>query len=98
MKFWGFLRNFSGGQWQIWPVHAASLRKSIGKPRILVIVRDAAQFDMLRDGPFGTLFMDLFDPRGVHDGGGILIAGDDELSEGRIMQALSRIRPMCLLC
>ena len=55
--------------------YAAMLRKSIGKPRILLIVRNAEELVTLRRGPSGTLFMDLFDlPPDLCDGGGILIA------------------------
>jgi hypothetical protein len=79
-------------------VYAAMLRKSIGKPHILVIVPSTEQLDLLRRGPFGVLFRDLFDFRHViRDGGTIVIVEDDELSEARILQALSRIRPMRLL-
>jgi hypothetical protein len=92
--------QFTATQWVLAEsVYAAMLRKSIGKPRILAIVRNAEQLDMLRRGPFGILFMDVFNFRHeLCDGGTILIAGDDELSEARVLQALSRIRPMCLLC
>ena len=79
-------------------VYAAMLRKSIGKPRTLVIIRNTEQLDALRRGPFGILFKDLFDFRHeIREGGTILIVGDDELSEARLLHALNRIRPMCLL-
>jgi hypothetical protein len=79
-------------------LYAAMLRKSIGKPRILVVIPSTEQLDLLREGPFGILFRDLFDFRhAIRDGGSILIAGNDELSEARILQALSGIRPMRLL-
>lgn len=78
--------------------YAALLRKSIGKPRILVVVRKTKGLAKLEQGPFGALYMDLFQlPPELCVGAGMLIVDHDELSAGLILRAMDQVRPMCLL-
>lgn len=78
--------------------YAATLRKSIGKPRILLVVRNAAGLSGLQRGPFGTLYRDLFELRsGSCPGAAILVAEQSELSPELILRAIEEVQPMCLL-
>lgn len=78
--------------------YAALLRKSIGRPRILLVARDTDGLATLQRGPFGVVYMDLFQlPPDRCVGAGALSAEGGELSERLIMRAMERVRPICLL-
>jgi hypothetical protein len=78
--------------------YAALLRKSIGKPRILLVVRNETGLAGLQKGPFGVLYTDLFQLRPEFClGAAILIADHAELSDELILRAMEQVRPMCLL-
>jgi len=78
--------------------YAGLLRKRIGKPRILLVARNAEGLAKLQRGPFGALYRDLFQlPPELCLGAGILCADHDELSEGLILRAMEQVPPMCLL-
>lgn len=78
--------------------YAALLRKNIGKPRILLVIRNAEGLAKLQQGSFGVLYMDLLQlPPELCVGAAILIADHDELSAALILRAMEQVRPMCLL-
>jgi hypothetical protein len=76
-------------------VHAATLRKNVGKPRILLVVRNSAR---LVRGPFGRIYHDLFTrPEAHHPGIHLLEVPPEGLSGEHLLSALHRIRPLCIL-
>ena len=78
--------------------YAALLRKSIGKPRILLVVRNAEGLSRLQKGPFGVIYRDVFQlPSELCRGAGILVVGEDGLTVELFHVALQEVRPMCLL-
>jgi hypothetical protein len=78
--------------------YAVLLRKIIGKPRILMVVRNAAQLARLRRSAFGVLYADVFHlPPERCFGASILVLGQDELTDELIFRAMKGVRPMCLL-
>lgn len=78
--------------------YAVLLRKRIGKPRILLIARNAKGLAELRQSALGILYLDLFQlPPELQFGAGILLAEEDGLSAERVLRAMEEIRPMCLL-
>ena len=75
-------------------VYAATLRKKLGKPRILLALRDPAR---LARGPFGRIYQDLFTlPEAHHPGIHLLEVPPEGLSRERLQAALHRIRPLCI--
>jgi len=78
--------------------YAALLRKSIGKPRILLIVHKIHRIAETQLHPFRLLYLDVFQlPAANCYGAAILPVGPDQLSKERFLQALQAVRPMCLL-
>lgn len=76
-------------------VYAATLRKNLCKPRILIAVRDPAH---LARSPFGRIYHDLFTlPEAHHPGIHLLEVPPEGLTCGRLLTALRRIRPLCIL-
>jgi hypothetical protein len=79
--------------------YAALLRKSIGKPRILLVVRNAKRIAKDENNPIRRIYLDVFQlPPARCLGAAILPVDDDhQLTEGCFLQALETVRPMCLL-
>jgi len=79
--------------------YAALLRKNVGKPRILIVVRNAEGITKLQHGPFGMVYRDIFQlPRGGFCvGAAILATGDAGFPVDLLLRALKEVRPMCLL-
>jgi hypothetical protein len=78
--------------------YAALLRKNIGKPNILIIVRNTEALSRLRRSPFGLIYRDVFQlPPARCYGAAILVIGGDELTGESILRVMKEIRPMCLL-
>ena len=79
--------------------YAALLRKRIGKPRILLIVRNAKWIAKDEKSPIRRLYLDVFQPPLARCLGAAKLPVDDDcqLTEGRFVQALESVRPMCLL-
>lgn len=76
-------------------VHAATLRKNVGKPRILLVIRDPSR---LARGPFGRIYHDVFTlPEAHHPGIHLLEVTPEGFSSERLQAALHRIRPLCIL-
>jgi TIR domain len=78
--------------------YAALLRKSIGKPRILLVVRNIEGIAKNQENPFHVIYLDMFQlpPARCH-GAAILDVGHEKLTAERFLQALEGVRPMCLL-
>ncbi len=89
-----------------WPVtdwvaaesaYAVLLRKSVGKPRTLLIVPSDKGVQKLHSGPIGLLYRDLFQlGPGNAPGVGLLVATGG-LSESQLRLAMEQVRPMGLL-
>lgn len=78
--------------------YATMLRKNIGKPRILLVVRNAEGLSRLQNGPFGVIYMDVMQlPPELCLGAGILVGDHDGFSADVILRALEEVRPMGLL-
>jgi len=78
--------------------YATLLRKSIGKPRLLLVARTNEGLVRLQQGPFGVIYMDMFQlPPERCPGAAILIADDDKLTAELILRSIEELRPMCLL-
>jgi hypothetical protein len=78
--------------------HAAAQRKNVGKPNILLVVRDADGRQKLRSTPYGYIYWDVLEPcPSLRIGAGILSCDGGKLSKERISQVLNEVRPMCLL-
>ena len=76
-------------------VYAATLRKNLCKPRILLVVRDSAR---LACGPFGRIYHDLFTlPEAHHPGIHLIEVAPEGLSCERLEAALHSIRSICIL-
>jgi hypothetical protein len=75
--------------------YAATLRKNLGKPRILLVLRNPAR---LACGPFGHIYQDLFTLQEAHRPGIHLLEVPPEgLSRECLQAAIHRIRPLCIL-
>ncbi|MCK4792690.1 MAG: toll/interleukin-1 receptor domain-containing protein [Desulfobacteraceae bacterium] len=79
--------------------YAALLRKSIGKPRILLLIRNVKRIAKDQANPMHLIYLDVFQlPPSRCFGAGILpIEDDHQLMEERFLQAFQAVRPMCLL-
>lgn len=79
--------------------YATLLRKSIGKPRILLVVHDIRRIADDERNQLRRLYLDVFHlPPGRCPGAAVLsVDGDRRLTEGRFLEALDGVRPMCLL-
>lgn len=79
-------------------VLAALLRKSIGHPQILIVVRSGDALDLLKTGPFGILYQDVFGlPPERRPGAAILVAENTRVSTQAIVREFEHMAPMCLL-
>ena len=78
--------------------YAALLRKDIGKPRILLVVKNLQDITKNKQNPFHLNYLDLFNiPKEYCYGIGILSTDDNDLSAESFLQALKDIPPMSLL-
>lgn len=78
--------------------YAALLRKSIGKPRILLVVRNVDGVAKAPQNPFRIIYLDVFHlPPERCYGAAILPADHGELTAELILRAMEKVRPMCLL-
>lgn len=79
--------------------YAALLRKSIGKPRILLVLQNAQRIAEDKQNPVRRVYLDVFQlPPSRCFGAAILPVDDDHpLTEERFLQALEAVRPMYLL-
>ena len=78
--------------------YAALLRKSIGKPRILLVVWNAERIARDQQNPFRVIYNDVFYlPPELCDGAAILPADHGELTAEVILRAIEQVRPMGLL-
>lgn len=78
--------------------YAALLRKNVGKPRILLVIRNLQKISQDKQNPFHLNYLDLFQiPKEYCYGAGILSTDCNDLSEERFLQAMNEIRPMSLL-
>lgn len=79
--------------------YAALLRKSIGKPRILLIVQNARRIAEDNQNPVQLIYLDVFRLPPDHCFGAVIlpIGGKFRLTEEQFLRALEGVRPMCLL-
>lgn len=78
--------------------YAALLRKDIGKPRILLLVRNTQRIAQDQQNPFHLTYLDVFRlPPECCYGARILSADDNKLTAERFLRALAEVQPMCLL-
>jgi hypothetical protein len=78
--------------------YATLLRKSIGKPRIMLVVRNIKRISADQMNPFHVIYRDLFQlPPEYCYGASILAVNDVPLTEECFFQAIKRVRPMSLL-
>lgn len=78
--------------------YAALLRKSIGKPRILLVIRNVQALARDQQSPFQLIYRDVFQmPDHLRHGAAILPADDDTLTKANFLKAMEGVRPMCLL-
>jgi len=78
--------------------YVALLRKNIGKPRILLLVKNLQKITQNKQNPFYLNYLDLFNmPKEYCYGTGILSTENYALSAESFLQALKDIRPMSLL-
>lgn len=79
--------------------YAALLRKSIGKPHILLVVHNAQRIAGDKQNPVHLIYLDVFQlPPASCFGAAILpIDGDRQLTEERFLKSLEAVRPMCLI-
>ncbi len=78
--------------------YAALLRKSLGKPRIILVIRNSERFLRDRQNPFHVVYTDLFEmPPELCFGAGVISADHQHLSGDLILNAIRRTRPMSLL-
>ncbi len=74
--------------------YAATLRKNLCKPRILLAVRDSAH---LARSPFGRIYHDLFTlPEAHHPGIHLLEVPPEGLTSEAILATIQHIRPLCI--
>jgi hypothetical protein len=77
--------------------YAALLRKSVGKPRILLIVRRLEKIAKDPRSPFHRVYLDLFQvPSKLRHGATILSVDDGELTAEMLLQSMGQIRQMCI--
>ena len=78
--------------------YAMLLRKSIGKPRILCVLRNAEKIVNDRQNPFHVIYQDvLHQPPELCYGAKILVVDHATLTPELILKALRRVQPMGLL-
>ncbi|MBN2684291.1 MAG: toll/interleukin-1 receptor domain-containing protein [Pontiellaceae bacterium] len=79
--------------------YASLLRKSIGKPKTLLIINNPDQISTNRQNPFRRIYADVFEcPPGQCFGASVLPVDETRaLTEARFMQGLDSVRPMSLL-
>jgi hypothetical protein len=78
--------------------YAASLRKNIGKPQILLVIKNLQMIAQDKQNPFHLNYLDLFNmPSEYCYGAGILSTDNNNLSAESFLQAMKEIRPMSLL-
>lgn len=78
--------------------YAALLRKSIGKPRILLLIKNVQKIAQNPQNPFHTNYRDLFEMPGAQCyGAGILSTVQGNLTEEHFLQALEELLPMGLI-
>lgn len=78
--------------------YAALLRKNIGKPRILLVVKNLQKITQNKQNPFYLNYLDVFNmPKEYCFGAGILSTDNNALSAESFLQALKDIRSMSLL-
>jgi hypothetical protein len=75
--------------------YAAILRKSVGKPRILVVARNAAGVISLQRGPFGLIYREVFELGSSCLGATVLTT--ERASPQLVVETLQRIPQMALL-
>lgn len=79
-------------------LYAAQLRKSIGKPRILLLVYNAQKIIKDRQNPIHLTYLDVFQLSPYCWGAAILpVDAEHELTEQSFIFALKDIKPMSLL-
>lgn len=78
--------------------YAALLRKNIGKPRILLLIKDAQKISQDKQNPFYLNYRDLFElPDSYFPGAAILSIDKETLLKGQFLHALGEIRAMSLI-
>ncbi len=77
--------------------YATLLRKSIGKPRILLVVRNLQSIATNEKNVFRIIYLDIFQLPPAHCyGAAILSVDDDHLTEEKFFKTLEGISPMSL--
>jgi len=78
--------------------YAAHLRKSIGKPRIFLVILNYQDIAKNQQNPFHIIFRDMFQsPSSFWYGATILSVDSEDLTAERFFHAMAEIRPMSLL-
>jgi len=78
--------------------YAAMLRKSIGKPKILLVLKSTQGIEKIQKGEFGSLYHDIFwIPPAMKFGAGILVKGNEAFSIKILQEALDEIRSMQII-
>ncbi|MFZ4802651.1 MAG: toll/interleukin-1 receptor domain-containing protein [Chlorobium sp.] len=91
--------NFTASEWVLAEsAYAAQLRKKIGKPRILLVVRNVQGIAKDQQNPFHIIYRDMFQGSLAHCYGIRILSVDiEELTAELFWQALEGIQPMSLL-
>ena len=78
--------------------YAALLRKNIGKPRILLVIKNIQKITQDKQNPFHLNYLDLFEMPNEYSYGACILSTDNEvLSAEQFLLAMREIRPMSLL-
>lgn len=79
-------------------IYAATLRKTIGKPRILLVIRGPSGTERLARGRFGRVYRDLFTrPEAQRPGTRIVVAPPTGLPQGELLEAIASLRPISIV-
>lgn len=78
--------------------YAALLRKSIGKPRILLVVKNLKNIEEDEQNPFRAMYLDVFQlPPRLRYGAAVLSVDTGAVTKDHILRALEEVQPMSLL-
>jgi hypothetical protein len=79
--------------------YAALLRKSVGKPRIILIVQNVQRIVEDKQNPINSIYLDVFKHSPAHFMGATILSVDCDrhLTEDHFLRAIEDVRPMSLL-
>ncbi len=79
--------------------YAALLRKSIGKPRILLVIRSAQGIAKDKENPIHRTYLDVFQchPGCCFGAAMVPLGAEDQFTEEIFLKAWGELQPMCLM-